>query len=182
MKRGFSLVELLVVVAIIGALAGAGIIGYQAYLDGVDTDVANTNGEQLNRAMSVDLVAINASLAARSDLFEGSGLDGTNTCFDYAEQMAIAAQNTFGDSAYQSSTPKDELIAVHGTQLTDNPDNPNHRPFRNQIVVYCTIPSALPNDDNFVIRTCVCDDPDVGDRCSWTAGCPRPTNLLPVIP
>ena len=31
-KSGFSLIELLVVVAIIGILAGIGIVGYQAYI------------------------------------------------------------------------------------------------------------------------------------------------------
>ena len=40
LQKGFSLVELLVVVAIIGVLAGVGIVGYQGYTDSAKQRVA----------------------------------------------------------------------------------------------------------------------------------------------
>ena len=42
-KKGFSLVELLVVVAIIGVLAGVGIVGYDRYVENAKRKVFDQN-------------------------------------------------------------------------------------------------------------------------------------------
>ena len=50
--RGFSLVELLIVVAIIGILGAVGVVGYQGYIDSTKEEVT------LDNASTVDLSLI----------------------------------------------------------------------------------------------------------------------------
>ena len=63
-QKGFSLVELLVVVAIIGVLAGVGIVGYQDYVDSSRKKVAEQNWTSVVKAMEFEQIVAENSLGS----------------------------------------------------------------------------------------------------------------------
>ena len=62
LQKGFSLVELLVVVAIIGVLAGVGIVGYQSYTDSAKSRVAIANFGSVKRFIETELTLLNNNI------------------------------------------------------------------------------------------------------------------------
>ena len=66
LQKGFSLVELLVVVAIIGVLAGVGIVGYQGYTDSARERVAYANYNSVKRFIDTELVLLNNKIQTTS--------------------------------------------------------------------------------------------------------------------
>ena len=66
LQKGFSLVELLVVVAIIGVLAGVGIVGYQGYTDSAKERVAVANLNSVKRFLDTELTLLNNNIQTSS--------------------------------------------------------------------------------------------------------------------
>ena len=75
LQKGFSLVELLVVVAIIGVLAGVGLVGYQSYTDSAKSRVGVANFNSVKRFVETELTLLNNNIQTVS-----GALSAGNSC------------------------------------------------------------------------------------------------------
>ena len=85
LQKGFSLVELLVVVAIIGVLAGVGIVGYQSYTDSAKSRVAVANFNSVKRFVETELTLLNNNIQTVS----GALKSGTSNCDQITTQYTV---------------------------------------------------------------------------------------------
>ena len=93
LQKGFSLVELLVVVAIIGVLAGVGIVGYQGYTDSAKERVAVANYNSVKRFIDTELVLLNNNIQTTSASIKSYDTNCTKTTAFYNNTANNAANN-----------------------------------------------------------------------------------------
>ena len=115
MRSGFSLIELLVVVAIIGILAAVGVVGYQGYIDATKDEAAKANMNMIARAVKQDTLSISENLGGATDL--NQGLNADSLC---SEQLdAIIAQVNDVDEG--RNTHKEKCFRVfNGNRLLND--------------------------------------------------------------
>jgi type IV pilus assembly protein PilA len=83
LQKGFSLVELLVVVAIIGVLAGVGIVGYQSYTDSAKERVSLANYNSVKRFVETELTLLNNNIQTVSGAINSFDTDCATSSVKY---------------------------------------------------------------------------------------------------
>ena len=88
-QKGFSLVELLVVVAIIGVLAGVGTVGYDRYVENTKRKVLEQNYEKIVRFMETEFTIVADNLGSAVDEYDrtnaatGQKININTTCIEF---------------------------------------------------------------------------------------------------
>jgi type IV pilus assembly protein PilA len=106
LEKGFSLVELLVVVAIIGVLAGVGIVGYQSYTESAKEKVAEANFNSVVRFFETEMTLLNNGVQdASGALF---AIDGVAT-------VASSTYSSCGSTAFtRGNTTNGTVLRLKG--------------------------------------------------------------------
>ncbi|WP_440679339.1 type IV pilin protein [Candidatus Pelagibacter sp. HIMB1517] len=177
-NSGFSLVELLVVVAIIGVLAGVGIVGFQRYTETAKQKVALQNLDTVVDFFSTELIILNNNIQNQSALIKVGNAKWTKETHNLDSFLTGSAQyhdlgfglanfkNPFENrtlkQVYSLSDPNDAndanltlkgniVFRVHPDYSTDGSKITGDRKFQ---VIYYKDDNQIdtPNIKNFTLR------------------------------
>jgi len=156
LEKGFSLVELLVVVAIIGVLAGVGIVGYQSYTESAKEKVAEANYNSVVRFIETELTLLNNGVQESSGALKNhTSSSGTGACGGTGNMPRAGTTNTNLAHA----------IVCHFSSLKfKNPFDNN-----DQVKTAATVPGTAKKGEVYIIPVTTAEN---------TSGNNQPINII----
>ena len=118
-EKGFSLIELLVVVAIIGVLAAVGVVGYQGYIDSTKKSVTESNAKAVHQWILNTKTVRAAGITVKPSSCDGSSVN-LDTCFQGASGIA-ASGNPFNGFKNPYDTAQTGTGAIVGYDSASAP-------------------------------------------------------------
>ena len=181
-NQGFSLIELLVVVAIIGILGAVGVVAYQGYITSAKDAVTRSDTQNLGRVVETDHIALTSDINAKSSFAEN--LNGTSLCRDQADNL-VYEMNTIqnktnphnpscpfafnGNRAWNSATFQDTVNAVnYFTAPSGCPVSTSGNIVtvpRGRLMVACVKSNATIKGSDYRLYLCACEG---DDACNTT--------------
>jgi type IV pilus assembly protein PilA len=112
-KKGFTLIELIVVIAIIGVLAAILVPAMLGYVKKSKVTTANTTAKSLYNAVNTALVDLD------SEDVNIAGFDGTVTSFTGTGSLDVKVQNYFSDiKKFEAKSQNGVAALISGGQCT----------------------------------------------------------------
>jgi prepilin-type N-terminal cleavage/methylation domain-containing protein len=158
-SQGFTLVEMLVALAVVAIIAVAGISAYIFYINTVKDQRVLSDGQEMHRAIETDTVAAKAGLPT-GGLTEN--LNSDSTCEQLITQVKVKLESQ------NKTNPFTNTFLVQDEVPLDSEILP-----RGSIYLSCAVPSAKINSPEFYLQTCICTESD----CTLQLVSSTPTQL-----